>query len=59
MFTIMFILVLKFWDEVDQFPAIHLNAGSETRQYQSGGYKDRYLNITTLLCERDRCSLTL
>ena len=37
---------LKFWDEVDQFPAIHLNAGSETRQYQGGGYKDRYLNIT-------------
>ena len=25
---------LKFWDEVDDFPAIHLNAGSETREYQ-------------------------
>ena len=37
---------LKFWDEVDQFPAIHLNSGSETRQYQGGGYKDRFLNIT-------------
>lgn len=37
---------LKFWDEVDTFPAIHLNAGSETRVYQGGGYKDRYLNIT-------------
>ena len=37
---------LKFWDEVDQFPAIHLNAGSETRQYQTGGYKDRFLNVT-------------
>ena len=37
---------LKFWDEVDQFPAIHINAGSETRQYQGGGYKDRFLNIT-------------
>ena len=23
---------LKFWDEVEEFPAIHLNAGSETRQ---------------------------
>ena len=37
---------LKFWDEVDAFPAIHLNAGSETREYQGGGYKDRFLNIT-------------
>jgi len=37
---------LKFWDEVEEFPAIHLNAGSETREYQTGGYKDRFLNIT-------------
>ena len=37
---------LKFWDEVEEFPAIHLNAGSETRQYQSAGYKDRFLNVT-------------
>ena len=37
---------LKFWDEVEEFPAIHLNAGSETRQYQLGGYKDRFLNVT-------------
>ena len=37
---------LKFWDEVDQFPAIHLNAGAETREYQAGGYKDRFLSVT-------------
>ena len=37
---------LKFWDEVEEFPAIHLNAGSETRQYQGGGFKDRFLTIT-------------
>jgi hypothetical protein len=37
---------LKFWDEVEDFPAIHLNAGSETREYQGGGYKDRFLSIT-------------
>ncbi len=37
---------LKFWDEVEEFPAIHLNAGSETREYQTGGYKDRFLTIT-------------
>ena len=37
---------LKFWDEVEEFPAIHLNAGQETREYQGGGYKDRFLTIT-------------
>ena len=37
---------LKFWDEAEEFPAIHLNAGSETRQYQGGGFKDRFLNVT-------------
>lgn len=37
---------LKFWDEVEDFPAIHLNAGSETRQYQGAGYKDRFLGVT-------------
>jgi hypothetical protein len=37
---------LKFWDEIVDFPAVHLNAGSESREYQGGGYKDRYLNIT-------------
>ena len=37
---------LKFWDEIEEFPAIHLNAGSETREYQGGGHKDRFLSVT-------------
>lgn len=37
---------LLFWDEVEEFPSVHLNAGTETRQYQGGGYKDRFLTIT-------------
>ena len=37
---------LKFWDEVEEFPAVHLNAGSESREYQGGGYKDRFLSVT-------------
>ena len=37
---------LKFWDEVEEFPALHLNAGSETREYQANGYKDRFLSVT-------------
>ena len=37
---------LKFWYEVEEFPAVHLNPGVETRQYQAGGYKERYLGVT-------------
>ena len=37
---------LKFWDEVDDFPAIHINAGQETREHQGGGFKDRFLSVT-------------
>lgn len=36
---------LKFWDEIEEFPAVHLNAGPETRDYQGGGVKDRYLSV--------------
>ena len=44
---------LKFWDEVEDFPAVHLNAGSETREYQGGGYKDRYLSISVRIYVRE------
>ena len=44
---------LKFWDEVEQFPAVHLNAGSETREYQGGGYKDRFLSISNRVYVRE------
>lgn len=37
---------LKFWDEITEFPCVHLNAGSEVREYQGGGVKDRFLSIT-------------
>ena len=37
---------LKFWDEVEEFPALHLNAGQETREYNGGGQKDRFLSVT-------------
>ena len=37
---------LKLWDEVQDFPAVHVSAGAETREYQGGGYKDRYLTLT-------------
>ena len=37
---------LKFWDELNEFPAIHITAGAEHRVYQGGGYKDRFLTAT-------------
>ena len=37
---------LKFWDEVTEFPAVHVNAGSETREYLGAGEKFRFLNLT-------------
>lgn len=37
---------LKFWDEVEDYPSVHLNAGSERREYQGAGYKDRFLTVT-------------
>jgi len=40
---------LKFWDEVEEFPAIHVNAGRETREYLTAGVKNRFL-IVTLRC---------
>ena len=36
---------LLFWDEVQDFPAVHCSAGAETRQYQGGGYKDRFMTL--------------
>ena len=48
---------LKFWDEVDQFPALHLNAGAETREYQSAGYKDRFLSVTIRIYVKEEDSV--
>jgi hypothetical protein len=37
---------LKFWDEVSEFPAIHIGAGTETREYDGGGFRFRFLRLT-------------
>jgi hypothetical protein len=37
---------LKFWDEVVEFPAIHIGAGTETREYDGGGFRFRFLRLT-------------
>lgn len=37
---------LKFWDEIDDYPSVYLNAGNETRDYLPGGFKWAYLIMT-------------
>lgn len=37
---------LRFWDEVTDFPAIQVGAGQETREYEGGGFRFRFLRIT-------------
>ena len=44
---------LKFWDEVKEFPSIHVNAGGERREYQASGFKDRFLSITLRVYVQD------
>jgi hypothetical protein len=40
---------LKFYSDITDFPAVCVVPGSETRDYQAGGYKDRYLNIRIMI----------
>ena len=37
---------MKFWDEVESFPALHMSSGTETREYYGGGQKWRFLTVT-------------
>ena len=36
---------LKFWDEVDQFPAVYVTPGSEMREYLPGDFTWAYLGL--------------
>lgn len=38
--------VLKFWDEVNDFPSVHVTAGPESREYLGGGVKNRFLSLS-------------
>ena len=37
---------LRFWDEVTDFPSIQVGAGAETREYDGGGFRFRFLRVT-------------
>ena len=36
---------LKFWDEVNDFPAVYLSPSSETREYLPGDFKWGFLRV--------------
>jgi hypothetical protein len=44
--------ILKFWDEIDDAPAVYTSPGSETRQYELAGFKWGFLNISTKVYTR-------
>jgi hypothetical protein len=37
---------LKFWDEIQDFPAVYLTAGTEVRQYHPSDFTWAFLNIS-------------
>jgi hypothetical protein len=49
---------LKYFSDVKDFPAVCVIAGSEDRDYQGGGYKDRYLSIKLVIFVNEENPLT-
>mgnify|MGYP003508046286 FL=1 len=48
---------LKFWDEVNQFPALYSSPGSEQREYMPGNFTWGYLGISLkLYCKGENSS---
>ena len=44
---------LKFWDEVNDYPSVFINTGSEAREYLPGGFKWAHLSITCRIYVQD------
>lgn len=44
---------LKFWDEVNDYPSVYLNTGTELREYQPGGFRWVHLSITIRVYVQD------
>ena len=44
---------LKFWDEIQDFPYVFINTGSEAREYLPGGFKWGYLSVTCRIYVND------
>lgn len=51
---------LKFWDEVNDFPAVYATPGSETREYQLAGFTWAFLGISLkIYCRGENAQLDL
>lgn len=51
---------LKFWDEVEDFPAVYLTPGSEQREYHPGGFAWAYLAVCVkVYCRGEEAQLEL
>ena len=52
--------VLKFWDEVNDFPCVYGSSSSETREYLPGAFTWVYLGITLkMYCKGENAQLEL
>ena len=38
--------ILKFWDEINQYPAVYMSPGSESREYLPGDFTWGYLGVS-------------
>jgi hypothetical protein len=45
---------LKFWDEIQDFPAVYLVPGTEVREYHPANFTWCYLNISIKVYVRDQ-----
>jgi hypothetical protein len=51
---------LKFWDEVEDFPAVYLTPGSEQREYHPGAFAWAYLAVCVkVYCRGEEAHLQL
>ena len=50
---------LRFWDETTEFPSIQVGAGGETRTYDGGGFRFRFLRVTVRCYVNDSTDVIL
>lgn len=44
---------LKFWDEIDDYPSVHISAGQETREYLPSNFKWGHLMASIRIYVQD------
>lgn len=48
---------LKFFEEVTDYPTVCVTASNEFREYQAGGYRDRYLEVRIVIFVKEENAL--